>query len=243
MWHRKASPSASYWFNRSWQTCTYCSFWSYMSIHGTHFVGTLQYSNVVIIISNALKPIFSSVHRSLVISHPFTRMSWWRDSSLCGAQLCVAIWNATCPSRHCCHCWNTPPTASLCSHPLFALHRHSASISECQFYFFFSWRNIMTYLSFMSMSDTILSNSRVLSFNLSNCLICWSFLQSWISQKQSEKQSSRVNYYVLKAWAYAQTLLFSKVDPWVFGTPDASASHSLSLNISLCITKQAYSVF
>ena len=109
--------------------------------------------------------------------------------------------------------------------------------------FFFSWRNIMTYLSFMSMSDTILSNSRVLSFNLSNCLICWSFLQSWISQKQSEKQSSRVNYYVLKAWAYAQTLLFSKVDPWVFGTPDASASHSLSLNISLCITKQAYSVF
>ena len=46
-----------------------------MSIHGTHFVQTLQYSNVVIIISNALKPIFSSVHRSLVISHPFTRMS------------------------------------------------------------------------------------------------------------------------------------------------------------------------
>ena len=33
---------------------------------------------------------------------------------------------------HCHHCWNAPPTTSLCSHPLFDLHKHSASIDECQ---------------------------------------------------------------------------------------------------------------
>ena len=34
---------------------------------------------------------------------------------------------------HCCHyCCNAPLTTSLCSHPRFGLHKHSASISECQ---------------------------------------------------------------------------------------------------------------
>ena len=35
---------------------------------------------------------------------------------------------------HCCfnHCWNTPHIASLCNHPLFDLHKYSASINECQ---------------------------------------------------------------------------------------------------------------
>lgn len=33
----------------------------------------------------------------------------------------------------CCHhCWNEPPTTSLCSHPLFSLCKCSTSISECQ---------------------------------------------------------------------------------------------------------------
>lgn len=32
----KLSPSASYWFNRSWQTHTRCSFYSRVSIRGTH---------------------------------------------------------------------------------------------------------------------------------------------------------------------------------------------------------------
>ena len=32
----------------------------------------------------------------------------------------------------CCHCWNTPPTASPCPHPLFGLHKCSASTNECQ---------------------------------------------------------------------------------------------------------------
>ena len=33
---------------------------------------------------------------------------------------------------HCHRCWNTPPTTSLCLHPLFGLHQCSASISKCQ---------------------------------------------------------------------------------------------------------------
>jgi len=61
---RKLSPSASYWFNRSWQTCIQCSLCSCVSIRGTHLAQTLRYSNVATIVSNALQPIFSSVHSS-----------------------------------------------------------------------------------------------------------------------------------------------------------------------------------
>lgn len=40
---------------------------------------------------------------------------------------------------HCCYhyCWNTAPTASLCSHPLFDIHQCSASIDESVPFFFF----------------------------------------------------------------------------------------------------------
>jgi len=38
---------------------------------------------------------------------------------------------------HHCHCWNTVPTTSLCLHPLFGLHKHSASVYECQRVHFF----------------------------------------------------------------------------------------------------------
>ena len=39
-----------------------------------------------------------------------------------------------CTSRGdcCCHCWNPPPTASLCQDPLLGLHKYSASVNECQ---------------------------------------------------------------------------------------------------------------
>ena len=47
-------------------------------------------------------------------------------------KICKATWNMACLSHHCCHWWNLPPTTSLCSHPLFGLHKYSASISECQ---------------------------------------------------------------------------------------------------------------
>ena len=32
----------------------------------------------------------------------------------------------------CCYYWNTPPTTSLCSHPLFGFHKHSGSTNERQ---------------------------------------------------------------------------------------------------------------
>ena len=41
---------------------------------------------------------------------------------------------------HCHHCWNTAPTASLCSQPLFGLHQNSATVNECQqTQFFLHW--------------------------------------------------------------------------------------------------------
>ena len=36
-----------------------------------------------------------------------------------------------------CHCCHIPLTASLCSHPLVGLHKHSASITECHWWHFF----------------------------------------------------------------------------------------------------------
>ena len=41
------------------------------------------------------------------------------------------------PLSHCHHCWNAPSNTSLCSHPLFGLHKHSSSIKECQWMPFF----------------------------------------------------------------------------------------------------------
>jgi len=76
-------------------------------------------------------------------------------------QLCMTVQNMTCLSCCSCHCWNIPPITSLYWHPLFGLHKCSASISEHQRVPFFSaWRNWTTHLSFVHtpMSDTILSD-------------------------------------------------------------------------------------
>jgi hypothetical protein len=45
--------------------------------------------------------------------------------------------NVACFSHHRRHCWNTPPTVSLCPHPLFGLCKCSASIDDCQWVQFF----------------------------------------------------------------------------------------------------------
>ena len=42
----------------------------------------------------------------------------------------------------CCHCCDALPTTSLCSHPLFGLHKCSASTDECQRVSFFLHRRI-----------------------------------------------------------------------------------------------------
>ena len=64
-------------------------------------------------------------------------------------QLCMAIQITACLSHHCHHCWNTPPTASLRSHPLFGLHKHSAHIMGAVFS---TWRNSIPHLCFLRTS-------------------------------------------------------------------------------------------
>ena len=46
---------------------------------------------------------------------------------------------------HCCHCWNAPPTASLCLYPLVGLHKHSTRVDECQWvhFFFPAWLRLI----------------------------------------------------------------------------------------------------
>ena len=55
----------------------------------------------------------------------------------------MAVCNLACHSRHCCQCWNAPPIASLCSHPLFALLKCSASIGEWLWVPFFQHRGVL----------------------------------------------------------------------------------------------------
>ena len=47
---------------------------------------------------------------------------------------CIPCLSKTTPvevTRYC-HCWNVPPTTSVCSHPLFCLHKRSRRVNECQ---------------------------------------------------------------------------------------------------------------
>ena len=84
IWSRKLTPSALRWLSRSWQTCKWCSLSSYVSIHESHLAQTLWHPNIVTIISNTLKSIFSSIHNSLVITHQLEQTSWLRHYSFCG---------------------------------------------------------------------------------------------------------------------------------------------------------------
>ena len=90
MWSRKLSPSALYWFNRSWQTCVWYTFISCVRIYRTNLAETLQYFNVATIIYNTLKPIFSSVHSSLVVICWFVCWADWDHFMLW--HLCVVMW-------------------------------------------------------------------------------------------------------------------------------------------------------
>ena len=75
--------------------------------------------------------------------------------------LCLAFRNMAHLSYCYCHCWNTSPTTSLYSYPLFSLHKISASVNLCQSVHFFSaWRKSATYHCFIctSMWDAIESD-------------------------------------------------------------------------------------
>ena len=76
-------------------------------------------------------------------------------------KICLVVQKAVCISCCCLCCWNTPSTGSLCSHPLFGLHKCSTSISECHLVPFFLYVGIRLHTSAFihtSMSDDILSD-------------------------------------------------------------------------------------
>jgi len=83
-------------------------------------------------------------------------------------QLCKAIWNLTCLSCHSQHCWNAPPTVSLCSHAQFDFHKHSANITACQWMCISLWGQ-MTHIPESWRSWLILLPSYTLSHSVKNC--------------------------------------------------------------------------
>jgi len=70
------------------------------------------FSNIVTIISSGFLPVMNKKLYTAFI------------------KVCMAICNLACLSHYCYHCWNTPPTISLCSHPQIDLHKCSANIDE-----------------------------------------------------------------------------------------------------------------
>ena len=122
-------PSDLYWFHRSWQNCICCSFCSCVWAFSAQ---TSQYSSIISIISNTLKPILSSVQSSLVIIWWFAWMNLSRQSSFPGLEAVHGHLDHGLSSCHCHHYLNVLPTTLLCSHPLFGLHKCSESIDESQ---------------------------------------------------------------------------------------------------------------
>jgi len=56
------------------------------------------------------------------------------------------------------HCWNTPPTTSLRSHPLFGLYKHSSSVNEYQWMQYISHGGVQwhTFVSYAPPCQTLL---------------------------------------------------------------------------------------
>ena len=114
MWSRKLSPSASYLFNRSWQTCIWCFFYSCGKSSGEDFAilqhcHHFQCTEDYIQLHTQFCGQNSLIHVYELIKTLF--LSW------CGSY----EWPPrTCLSPCCCHCCNTPPT--VCS----------ANVYECQ---------------------------------------------------------------------------------------------------------------
>jgi hypothetical protein len=113
----------------------------------THTAQILWYSNIANIICSTLNPTFSSVQNSLFVICWFAQMSWVRRSSFHELAAVRGHPERGLLSHYCCHCWNAPPTSSLCSHPLFGLCKHSASVDECQLVQFFLHGGIKWHIS------------------------------------------------------------------------------------------------
>ena len=68
-------------------------------------------------------------NRVTIISYTFFASDEQEPVAMLVKMTCISCWR--------CHCWNTPPTASLHSHPLSGLHKHSVRIDECLWVTFF----------------------------------------------------------------------------------------------------------
>jgi len=78
-------------------------------------------------------------------------------------KICMVIQNMACLSCLYCHCWNTWPTASLSSHPLFGHHKYSLRFNEC------SWVPFLL----EKFSDTPLLHMHFhVRYHLSRLLLC-----------------------------------------------------------------------
>ena len=101
---------------------------------------------------------------------------------------------------HHCHCWYTPSTTGTVSHPLFGLHKHSASINECQWVPFLphggiqlhGFASISTAIAATSASDIVGQHIKIgrITFGAalihsnkmtpSQCVKCLSLLPTWL---------------------------------------------------------------
>jgi hypothetical protein len=120
--------------SRSWQTCVRLSLCSCVSIHGSHLhrlcnVSTLPMSFPSCWIWHSAPYKFLACNLLICADELFEALfkSW---------QLCRVTRNVARLWHHCCRCWNAPPTATLCSHPLFGFRKRPASV-ECQWVQFF----------------------------------------------------------------------------------------------------------
>ena len=122
MQSRKLSLSALYWFSRPWKTWIQCSFCSCVIFQCWNHC--FQYTEAGIQLGTQL-----CGHKPLICADDLikTLFIWWWDS----CSLPSGTW--LCLSCCCCHCLNTPPTTSLCSHPLFDIHKHLVSVNVLMF--------------------------------------------------------------------------------------------------------------
>ena len=87
-----------------------------------NFISKTLLLNIVAIISCAYSPaVNKSLHVMLIKKKQNKKTKQNKKSSPVEVTHCL-----------CCYCWNAWPNTSLCSHLLFGLHKHSASISESQ---------------------------------------------------------------------------------------------------------------
>jgi hypothetical protein len=125
------------------------------------------------------------------------------NPQICADELIEAIFvswaaarNVACPSLRCRYCWNAPPTASLCSHPLFGLRKRLASVVE------FQWVQLFPHGEF---SDTPLLRTHFpVDAILPDCpsaAICQKAKNLWIISRKVQPLLPYDQHPRLRSWA------------------------------------------